>query len=55
MPFFKSLKRELGKNTGKWLSNKLFGDSHATPVKLVRKKEKNLPNKSQNKFPKRNS
>lgn len=31
-----SFNRELGKNTGKEVSNFLFGNSHATPVKLVR-------------------
>ena len=31
-----SFNRELGKNTGKAVSNFLFGNSHATPVKLVR-------------------
>jgi hypothetical protein len=31
-----SFNRELGKNTGKAVSNFLFGNKHATPVKLVR-------------------
>ena len=31
-----SFKREIGKNTGKAVSNFFFGDSHATPVKLIR-------------------
>jgi hypothetical protein len=31
-----SFNRELGKNTGKAVSNFLFGTKHATPVKLVR-------------------
>jgi len=37
--FNKSFKRELGKNTGKWVSNKVFGDGHATPHKLIVQKE----------------
>lgn len=32
--FGKAFTRELGKNTGKWVSNKVFGDGHATPYKL---------------------
>ncbi len=32
--FTKYLTRELGKNTGKWVSNALFGDEWATPYKL---------------------
>ena len=33
--FGKSFSREIGKNTGKWASNKLFGDGHATPKKHI--------------------
>lgn len=33
--FGKSFTREIGKNTGKWVSNKVFGDGHATPHKLI--------------------
>lgn len=33
--FFKSLKTELGKNTGKYISNRVFGDKHATPHKHI--------------------
>lgn len=33
--FGKSFTREIGKNTGKWASNKIFGDGHATPHKLI--------------------
>ncbi|MCL5129432.1 hypothetical protein [Algibacter sp. L4_22] len=29
-----SFKRELGKNTGKWVSNKVFGDGHSTPHRV---------------------
>lgn len=35
-----SFKRELGKNTGKWVSNKVFGDGHATPHRVNVKTEK---------------
>ncbi|MBC7438380.1 MAG: hypothetical protein H7250_00140 [Flavobacterium sp.] len=31
-----SFNRELGKNTGKAVSNFLFGNKHATPIKLIR-------------------
>ena len=30
-----SFKRELGKNTGKWVSNVVFGDGHSTPYRRV--------------------
>ena len=32
--FKKSLFRDLGKNTGKWASNKLFGDNWSTPYRF---------------------
>ncbi|PCI96234.1 MAG: hypothetical protein COB15_11110 [Flavobacteriales bacterium] len=32
-----SFKRELGKNTGKYLSNQLFGDKHSTPHTIIHK------------------
>lgn len=32
---FDSLKREVGKNTGKAISNAIFGDSHSTPYRRV--------------------
>jgi hypothetical protein len=40
--FKQSLTRELGKNTGKWISNKVFGDGHSTPyrVKISRENAK---------------
>ena len=38
--FGQSFKRELGKNTGKWVSNKIFGDGHATPHKLIHARDK---------------
>ena len=33
--FEKSFERELGKNTGKWVSNVVFGDRHSTPYRRV--------------------
>lgn len=33
--FENSLKRELGKNTGKFISNVVFGDKHSTPYRQV--------------------
>lgn len=38
--FGKSFTREIGKNTGKWVSNKVFGDGHATPHKLIHARQK---------------
>lgn len=38
--FGKSFTRELGKNTGKWVSNKVFGDGHATPHKLIHARQR---------------
>ena len=35
-----SFKREMGKNTGKWLSNKIFGDGHSTPQRISVKVQK---------------
>jgi hypothetical protein len=51
--FSNSLKREVGKNTGKWVSNQLFGNGHATPIRVtvadknneLRRKEKEAINK----------
>jgi|GEM_PF-6165617 len=39
MGFGKSFERELGKNTAKWLSNKVFGDGHATPIRVVNERQ----------------
>jgi hypothetical protein len=33
--YLNSVKRELGKNTGKFISNKLFGSGHATPIRVT--------------------
>lgn len=33
--FEQSFERELGKNTGKWVSNVIFGDKHSTPYRRV--------------------
>lgn len=35
MSFGKSLSRELGKNTGKYISNKVFGTGHSTPHRVM--------------------
>ena len=37
--FGKSLKKEIGKNTGKWISNAVFGDKHATPHKIIHQRQ----------------
>ena len=39
--FKKSLYKELGKNTGKWISNKVFGDNWSTPYRFLRYQQKN--------------
>ncbi|MDM1368334.1 hypothetical protein HX052_10125 [Myroides marinus] len=38
--FGKSFSREIGKNTGKWVSNKLFGSGHSTPYRVVNQRER---------------
>jgi hypothetical protein len=38
--FGKSFSREIGKNTGKWVSNKVFGDGHATPHKIIHARQR---------------
>lgn len=38
--FSKSLSKELGKNTGKWISNKVFGTGHSTPHKIIIQQER---------------
>ncbi|HAP68899.1 MAG TPA: hypothetical protein DCR04_04105 [Flavobacteriales bacterium] len=38
--FGTSLKRELGKNTGRWVSNKVFGDGHASKHKVTIQRER---------------
>lgn len=40
MGFFKSFKRELGRNTGKWVSNKVFKDGWSTPYRFSRTGQK---------------
>lgn len=35
-----SFRRELGKNAGKWVSNKIFGDGHATPHKVIHARQR---------------
>ncbi|CAM1365498.1 hypothetical protein [Tenacibaculum xiamenense] len=40
-----AFKRELGKNTGKWVSNKIFGDGHSTPNRVsVKVQQQKLEN-----------
>lgn len=34
MAFWKSFKREIGKNSGKWASNKIFGEKWSTPYRF---------------------
>ncbi|PZW40461.1 hypothetical protein LX95_01524 [Mesonia algae] len=38
--FGKTFTREIGKSTGKWVSNKVFGDGHATPHKIIHARER---------------
>ena len=38
--FGNSFKREVGKNTGKWLSNSLFGDKWSTPHRVINERAK---------------
>lgn len=49
-----SFKREIGKNTGKWVSNKIFGDGHSTPhrvsVRVQKEKIKSDLRKEELKF-----
>lgn len=42
--FGKSLERELGKNTGKWVSNVIFGDGHATPYRRAESRRQQKQN-----------
>lgn len=38
--FGKTFTREIGKNTGKWVSNKVFGSGHSTPHRVIHEREK---------------
>lgn len=38
--WYKSLGREVGKNSGKFISNKVFGDGHSTPYRVKIQREK---------------
>src|SRR5690606_6934975 len=40
----KSFERELGKNTGKWVSNVIFGDGHATPYRRAESRRQQIIN-----------
>ncbi|MGL5980809.1 MAG: hypothetical protein ACRCZY_08055 [Phocaeicola sp.] len=41
--FEKSFTREIGKNTGKWVSNIVFGDGHSTPYRRVGGRKQQVP------------
>ncbi|RZJ47884.1 MAG: hypothetical protein EOO44_21845 [Flavobacterium sp.] len=43
--FFNSLKRQFGRDTGKVISNTIYGNSHATPYREVNKDKIELENK----------
>jgi hypothetical protein len=47
MVFIKSIKREVGRNTGKVISNLFFGDKHSTPHRFItsRNKKKSISEK----------
>ena len=45
--FWNSLEREVGKNTGKAISNFIFGDAHSTPYRRVGARASSSPAKSQ--------
>lgn len=47
--FENSLKRELGKNTGKFISNIIFGDRHSTPYRRVRNSNRSRISSSERK------
>src|SRR5690606_1566536 len=47
MSFGKSFERELGKNTGKWVSNVIFGDGHSTPYRRVGSTQHREPRRTQ--------
>ena len=47
--FENSLKRELGKNTGKFISNVIFGDRHSTPYRRVRSSNRGRRSSSESK------
>lgn len=40
MGFGKNFRKELGKNTGKWVSNKLFGNNYATPYRIIQEQKR---------------
>lgn len=46
--FNDSLRRELGKNTGKWISNQIFGSSYATPTRIILEREREIRIKEKN-------
>jgi hypothetical protein len=45
MTFIKSIKREVGRNTGKVISNMFFGDRHSTPHRFITSRNKSKKNR----------
>ena len=39
--FGDAFKRQVGRDTGKFVSNLIFGDKHSTPVRVTMRQEKN--------------
>lgn len=46
--FGKSFEREIGKNTGKWVSNVIFGDGHATPYRRAESRQNQRREREEN-------
>ena len=46
--FGKSFEREIGKNTGKWVSNVIFGDRHATPYRRAESRQNQRREREEN-------
>lgn len=52
MSFWKSFLRETGKNTGKWISNKIFKEGWSTPYRFNRRLDSIEQNQNQNQLSK---
>jgi len=50
--FWKSFLRETGKNSGKWISNKIFKEGWSTPYRFNRRLDSIEQNQNQNQFSK---
>ncbi len=50
MPFFRSLSNELGRNTGKYISNKVFGTGKPIPQYVIQQKERDERRKEREKI-----